>query len=101
MLENLLNLENTRKSEKYWEMLENPFSGYETIENLECATHWKMLRVYGTINSHFRHLIRDSVHALNTKYFSTEKGTFSKPFVGEVPPKFLALDSVLLQSQEV
>ena len=24
MLENLLNLENTRKSEKYWEMLENP-----------------------------------------------------------------------------
>ena len=62
MLENLLNLENARKSKKYWEMLENPFSGYETIENLECATHWKMLRVYGTINSHFGHLIRDSVH---------------------------------------
>ena len=62
MLENLLNLENARKSKKYWEMLENPFSGFETIENLECATHWKMLRVYGTINSHFGHLIRDSVH---------------------------------------
>ena len=44
MLENLLNLENARKSKKYWEMLENPFSGYETIENLECATHWKMLK---------------------------------------------------------
>ena len=24
MLENLLNLENTRKSKQYWEMLENP-----------------------------------------------------------------------------
>ena len=66
MLENLLNLENTRKSEKYWEMLENPFSGYETIENLECATHWKMLRVYGTINSHCMEAHSPSVWPIGT-----------------------------------